>query len=527
LTWCAAEISREQCAEAVFTIVVNLNRNRILGRLASKHFQRPPYDRGLPRNALTIRLKEYIRSRVSAQRSSLTSTDVTTLSAQIDSFHSSFLRLESSTLEEIVSATKCVVKEAFSITVDGFSLPIQLEAMGFPKSLIDTREIREVNKIANYWRICLSLAHLSRSYRLLFTRLRLETLEPYEPVSELGTKLKRFVHAEVQMVVFYETSSCAPWPRAIGASKEACFLCDSFIKAHGHFHLSKAHRQIFPQWTVPDRRDYSSGTLKRLQSTLAKVDQNVMEGVENARRSRSFRPFPLQSSINLHNPILPTASVTTVRSSESETTRTASPIRSPTMSKQATPGPAAKTRNFLDLDGVKLTEDSASTSAMDTAPLHLPSSVAVNQTVAADMVTKAAENLTSNNPLYASSKGSPSNSPMITFTSAIHTSLDWLSLHIQLEAGSPLHGNGAPIATGADSPFSRASVRLESVPSSGTVDWERESECLSIGDLMPGEEKLIVRPDSGDCCGREPKIEFILTNGPRNPVRVSCRWYID
>ena len=100
---------------------------------------------------------------------------------------------------------------------------------------------------------------ISRSYRALFTRLRLETLEHYEPSSTLGMKLKRFVHAEVQMVVFLETSSPPPWPRVIGASKEACFLCDSFIKAHGYFYLSKAHRKVFHQWTVPDRKDYPFG----------------------------------------------------------------------------------------------------------------------------------------------------------------------------------------------------------------------------------------------------------------------------
>ena len=88
----------------------------------------------------------------------------------------------------------------------GFSLP-RLEAMGFSASAIDTRVIREVSKIANYWRICRSLAHLSRSYRVLFARLRLETLEHYEPSPTLGMKLKRFVHTEVQMAVFSETSS--------------------------------------------------------------------------------------------------------------------------------------------------------------------------------------------------------------------------------------------------------------------------------------------------------------------------------
>ena len=105
--------------------------------------------------------------------------------------------MESSLAGEMVSATKSVVKDAFSLTEDGFSLPSRLEKMGFPTSVIDIREVREVNKVANYWRICRSLAHLSRSYRTFFTRLRLEVLKPYKPSPTIDMKLNKFVHAEV------------------------------------------------------------------------------------------------------------------------------------------------------------------------------------------------------------------------------------------------------------------------------------------------------------------------------------------
>jgi hypothetical protein len=533
----AAELSREQCAEEVFDTVIKLNNNRILGRLASRLFQRPLYDRGPPRSPLTVRLKGYIASRSSTQRTSQTSADVGTLSAQINAFHASFLQLERSTVGEILSATKSLVKEAFLISVDGFSLCTRLEAMGFPASIIDTREIREVNKIANYWRICRSLAHLSRSYRLLFTRLRLETLEPYEPSSASSMKPKRFVHAEVQMIVFYETSSPPPWPRAIGASKEACFLCDSFVIAHGYFYLSKAHRQIFPQWAVPDRGDYSTSTLQRFRSALATVDQSVTEGLKNARRNRGFRPFPLQSSINLLKPMLPTPSMTTIRSSGSEIEHGVSSIGLPATSKPATQRPVTNLRNdnVLALDGVKPNEDSASPPSIDAPPLHLSASAAAGQTVADDVVTEAVEDLTTTTttttttptPSYAPIQGGPSTFPAITFTSAIHTTVDWLSLHIQLEAGAPPLGKGAPVATGPPLAFSRASVRLETVQSREAFDREWGIECFSVGDLMPGEERVITRRGGhgDDYGGRQPEIEFILMNGPRNPVRVSCRWY--
>jgi hypothetical protein len=51
-----------------------------------------------------------------------------------------------------------------------------------------------------YWRICLSFAHRTRAYRSLFTGLRLDIPMPYMPLQE--TSQKRFVHAEIQIIVY-------------------------------------------------------------------------------------------------------------------------------------------------------------------------------------------------------------------------------------------------------------------------------------------------------------------------------------
>jgi hypothetical protein len=146
----------------------------------------------------------------------------------------------------VLDPVKAAIKEAFRLTIDGFSLPARLEKIKLAPSELDTREIREVNKIANYWRIWVYFVHLSRSYRSRFGKLQLDIVEPYEPSTALRSNMKKFVHAEIQMLVSYEISQPPPWPRMIGASKEVCFLCNSFIKAHGCFYLSKAHCQLSP-----------------------------------------------------------------------------------------------------------------------------------------------------------------------------------------------------------------------------------------------------------------------------------------
>ncbi|KAF2804913.1 uncharacterized protein BDZ99DRAFT_543847 [Mytilinidion resinicola] len=241
---CAGKsISRECCAEAIFDAVVNLNFNRIQGRLASRFFRPPPHKRGTPRKPLADRVRGHIASSKPIKRLSETSKDFATLFTQANAFHASFVQLESSKDADKTEATKTVIRQAFLLTVDGVSLPSRLKRIGYPASMVDTRDVRGVNKVANYWRICNSLAHFSRFYRTLFRKLHLERLEAYQP---LCTPLKKFVHAKVQMVVLYETSLLSTWPRVIGASKEACFLCNSFIKSHGSFYMLKAHRQIFP-----------------------------------------------------------------------------------------------------------------------------------------------------------------------------------------------------------------------------------------------------------------------------------------
>ena len=502
--------------------------------MGSRWFRRPAYESGPPRGPLNLRLKGFISSHASAQQSSQSLLDFAKLSTQIDAFHSSFLQLEASTPTEVISAIKYVVKEAFPITVDGVSLSNRLESLGFPTSVIDTREVREVNKLANYWRICRSLADTCRSYRALFSRLQLETLEHYEPSSTPGTKQKRYVHAEVQILVCYETSSFSHWPRAIGASKEACFLCDAFIKAHGSFHVSKAHRQVFSQWTVPDRRDYSTATLKRFRRALVVVDQSVMEELKRVRNRQDFRPFPLQSSINLHKPMLPTPSVSTVRSLEREAVSTTSPIGSSMESRSSTPRPVAKPDN----DGLPVLDEVKATSvaglpfrtSKDPLPVILLKCATDEPTAdaaAADTITAPSHSSRNHStcPSQAEIRKLPymkDIDPIVTPQTPKHMSVDWLSLHIYLEDDPPTCET-KQTATPGDyescgiRTFSRATVSLEPVQ----VCEAAEGEYFNIGDLAPGEEKVIEKSgNEGEC-----ELRFTVVNEFRGAVEVCCKWF--
>jgi len=244
--------------------------------------------------------------------------DLDAFRSEVRILHESFQEIETSTEEARLQSIGNAVKAAFRLTGNGVSLQGRLRKLGCDPSIVNSRVIHEINKLSNYWRISCTLAQFSRcrEYRTLFEEPKLETLEPYEP-SERGSS-SRHVHAEIQLVVHYEMWPKECLPRVIGASKQACYLCYAFVKAHKQFCLLRSHGQIYNKWTVPDRSEYTLETLERIQRALGAVNQEVLDEIKRTRRSlKTSRNFPLQSSINLQIPEFPEGSDTTVKSSKS------------------------------------------------------------------------------------------------------------------------------------------------------------------------------------------------------------------
>lgn len=206
-----------------------------------------------------------------------------------------------------------VVKQAFDLTENGVKLPNRLRALGCPERFLDTRDVREVGKIANYWRISRHLTICSSRFRPYFADVELHPLPNYRESVSSQAIPRRFIHAEIQLLVHYELQSHRLRPRAIGVSKEACFLCDSFLRAHGRFYFTGAHRQMFPQWTVPDLKEYTSATVEHFRRTLSQVALDVKQEYLKTRKKLPWRPFPLQSAINLNVVHLATPSTSTLR----------------------------------------------------------------------------------------------------------------------------------------------------------------------------------------------------------------------
>jgi len=60
------------------------------------------------------------------------------------------------------------------------------------------------------------------------------------------------VHAEMQLLFFYELHPRNLQPRVICSSKSACYLCNLFIQIHGQFMVPRTHGRLYEKWILPD-----------------------------------------------------------------------------------------------------------------------------------------------------------------------------------------------------------------------------------------------------------------------------------
>jgi hypothetical protein len=63
---------------------------------------------------------------------------------------------------------------------------------------------------------------------------------------------RRKVHAEIQLLFFYELYPESARPRIICSSKSACYLCNLFFHVHGGFHVPRTHGKLYDTWILPD-----------------------------------------------------------------------------------------------------------------------------------------------------------------------------------------------------------------------------------------------------------------------------------
>lgn len=245
--------------------------------------------------------------------------DIPVLIQKAQTLHRAIIRAETLDGDVEHAALMSIINAAFDITErsGGRSLQAQFRRMGFDNDFTNRREFRNINAIANYRRICRYLTQAARSYHQLFRRMLLNVVPHNMPTRWRGAK--RFVHAEIQLLIDREVYPKLYTARSIGTSKRACLLCYFFLRAHGRYDVSQTHGEVMPQWTVPDTPNYDVDSLERIRMALSVMASDIRAANKVAASTQANMPFGLvrigaHSIEHLHFAPLRTPSIATVAS---------------------------------------------------------------------------------------------------------------------------------------------------------------------------------------------------------------------
>ncbi|KAK2011780.1 hypothetical protein LZ32DRAFT_533311 [Colletotrichum eremochloae] len=164
------------------------------------------------------------------------------------------------------------------------------------------KTLRQLEKIAAYYRICLTLTSLSQSHAKMFDSVQLLFLPPFKAVpltlAYQPWAKSTHVHAEVILAVHHDLENPdGSWyrPRCLGASKYFCYLCFLFIRHHGAYFAANTHGACYDQWTIPDLADYPESIVEHYRQVLRAMDADILARTQGTQ----WRPEPMTSRENL------------------------------------------------------------------------------------------------------------------------------------------------------------------------------------------------------------------------------------
>lgn len=298
--------------------MVVLDIHRILARLRSRH-AKTRKSTGKP--ALITQLHEAINDKSVKARTGLTKS----LKDRAQSLQDLFSKLEAisnvnSNIAEVHEVIGEIVKQAHKLTVaSDLSEALQdskLES-GLKKHLTEA-----IGKLGRYYSAASELVCAARDRKCrVFQNIRVEPFQIKKPASP--TKAPWKIHAEIQLLFFYELYPGHPRPRIICASKSACYLCNLFSYLHGAFHVPRTHGRLYDKWTLPDWLDIPMERHRELSNITTSMKATLDSKIQKALKSKKIKchhpnesvllPFAQWSSSALSQNLSPPASTSTIQ----------------------------------------------------------------------------------------------------------------------------------------------------------------------------------------------------------------------
>ncbi len=339
-------VNRSTNREALFRAVVTLNRGRILSRIRSRH---AVSWRARGKTPLLQRLrtaKELLRN------SSMCSTRAQSLASDVDNLQRQFDRLEDMDSLEARSSRSEEHLQGLVRSIHTFLLQHKQDLKLIPytpglwsgnatESLID-----RLTKVNQYVKACEELLRLARIYRVfsnivvefvdlqqggrrLSVNAALGTNEIIEAsctreilsrvssrrrtsISDIRESIKTRLggtsrlHAEVQLVLYFEQDARLLRPRVISSSKSACYLCHLLLKIHGQYYIPNTHGRLYDTWKwpaptqLPDTTGRGGGKID-LQRLLPEFSNAITRKIQDCLNNASVvrRVEPLESRVDL------------------------------------------------------------------------------------------------------------------------------------------------------------------------------------------------------------------------------------
>ena len=99
------------------------------------------------------------------------------------------------------------------------------------------------------------------------------------------------IHAEIQLLLFYEQQPHIYRPRIISSSKSACYLCDLFLRLHGEFQTPRTHGRLYDRWILPERAINDPSANGRLLPVIDRFNAALEAEIVHLLNHRRL-PFP-------------------------------------------------------------------------------------------------------------------------------------------------------------------------------------------------------------------------------------------
>ena len=234
-----------------------LSQDRLYSRIRSSRAKKrkwPPLSAQLA-TPLYVKVQSLLAS-VSSQLAESTNS-FGPLVERLNSFMESLKEIDTQGSKAQIELLMVAITRSFELShlQPSKSLETHFQTIGFTLDPSQTRTVLEIDKISRYLEVCNDFIRLSRKSRCraLFSKIHLEVLAAPPASRPPGSTMSCHIHAEVQLIMFYEEYSKEPPPRTIGSSKSACFLCDLFIRKHGKYELSHSHKRLYEPWTLPSQ----------------------------------------------------------------------------------------------------------------------------------------------------------------------------------------------------------------------------------------------------------------------------------